>query len=113
MIYEIDQKWGESMGNSNNNKFTYAYVAQDTGEISTVEVSLSVGSNKMKVFIKPNEQQKIENDLPEILKQLEKNQLSRVNLNVIDDCEVYILDAEGPSRFKKVEFIDENFTIKE
>ena len=54
----------------------------------------------MKVFIKPNEQQKIENDLPEILKQRE-NQLSRVNLNVIDDC-VYILDAEDPSRFKKL-----------
>ncbi|NLM12387.1 MAG: hypothetical protein GX209_01390 [Epulopiscium sp.] len=101
------------MEDSSSHKFTYAYFAQDAGEICTVEVSLSVGNDKMRVFITPNEGQKINNDLPEILKQIEKNQLSRINLNILDDCEVYILEDEASNTYKKVEFIDENFTIKE
>jgi len=106
-------RWGENMAGSSNRKFTYAYVAKDTGEIFSVDVSLGVGNDKMQIFIKPNEQQNLYNDLPEILKQIEKSQLSRVNLNILNDCEVYILDDENSGHYKKVEFIDENFTLKE
>lgn len=100
------------MRKPDDRKFSCAYIAKDSGEIFTVDVTLGVEKDKMKVIIQPNEQGNIQNDLPEILKQIEKNHLSRVDISIINDCEVYIGDKENDEDLKRIKFIDENFTIK-
>lgn len=101
------------MGKHSAQRFTHAYVSKDSGEICYVEISLGVGKEKIKLIIKPDEQKNIEKDLPEILSQIEKTQLSRIDIKIQNDCEVFIVDKTNPDNIKKIEFIDENFMIRE
>lgn len=100
------------MSKSIDHKFSCVYVTKKSGEISTVEVSLTVGKDKIKVFIQPVDQKDIEEDLPEILEQIEKSQLVKAGIRIIDDCEVYVVYKDIPDHPKKIEFSDKNFTIK-
>lgn len=111
-LYKINEYWGEDrMTKPADHKFSIAYISKYSGDISTVEVALSVGEEKMKVLIQPNEKNNIEEDLPEIIKQIEKSQLSRMGIGILNDCEVYVHNQEEGGQTKKVEFADENFTL--
>ncbi|NLK21276.1 MAG: hypothetical protein GX308_04185 [Epulopiscium sp.] len=99
------------MAKIGRHKFSYAYISKDTGELCDVEISLRVENDKMKILIQSNDDRNIERDLPEILNKLQQNQLLKADISILEDCIVYV-KYPNQENDKKVEIMDENFTIK-
>lgn len=67
-----------------------AYVKKHTDEISSVDISLTVKHEKIRVKIKPIDSYYIVDELEDILKEFQKSHLSRIKVNLFNECEIYL-----------------------
>lgn len=86
----------------------YAYIKKKTNEISTVDISLIVGNKNLNVLIKSFDDYYVIDELEEILKELQKHHLSRMKVDLFDECDVYLDNIDA---FRKVTFVGRTFKI--
>ncbi len=89
-------------------KCTLAYEKKKTDEISTVDIELKVKKEKIMVLVIPTDDYYAIEELPDIIKGFQESHLTRINVNLFEECEVYLDNSDA---LRKISFKDNTFEI--
>lgn len=89
-------------------KCSLAYLKKKTEEISTVDVELKVKNKKIMILVRPEDDYYAIDELIDILKEFQKSHLSRINVDLFDECEVYLDNSDA---LRKVTLKNNTFDI--
>lgn len=89
-------------------KCSLAYLKKKSEEISTVDVELKVRNKKIMILVRPEDDYYAIDELVDILKEFQKSHLSRINVDLFNECEVYLDNSDA---LRKIVFKDSTFEI--